>query len=186
MATNNITNTRNILLASAAAAAGAAAVYYFRNKEEHPPLEAAPFVDLRKYMGEWYEIARLPTPFEKQCYGTKAKYTLQEDGSVTVENSCHKGSLDGRLKKASGRATVAEPISNAKLKVQFLWPFAGDYWILEVGDGYEYALVGEPSRKNLWVLSRTPRLETSLLHNIVAKANRLGFDTSRLIYTMHR
>jgi apolipoprotein D and lipocalin family protein len=81
---------------------------------------------------------------------------------------------------------VAEPISNAKLKVQFLWPFAGDYWILEVGDGYEYALVGEPSRKNLWVLSRTPRLETSLLHNIVAKANRLGFDTSRLIYTMHR
>lgn len=184
METQTFTNRKNLLVATAAIAVGATAAYWLRRKNKtYEPLPVAPYVDLNQYMGEWYEIARLPVSFEKNCIGTKARYTLQDDGSVEVLNTCYKGSWNGKLTSARGKATVADPQTNAKLKVQFFWPFSGDYWILEVGNGYEYALVGEPTRENLWVLSRTPQLDLQLLHNIVAKAERLGFNTSQLVYT---
>lgn len=185
METRSLTNRKNLLVATAAVAVGAAAAYWLRRtkEKEHEPLPTAPLVDLNQYMGQWYEVARLPVAYEKNCVGTKALYTLRDDGSVEVLNSCYKGSLDGPLKTAKGRATVADPQSKSKLKVSFFWPFTGDYWILEVGNGYEYALVGEPSRKNLWILSRTPQMDLQLLHNLVGRAERLGFDTGRLIYT---
>jgi apolipoprotein D and lipocalin family protein len=184
MKTQASTNRKNLLIAAGAVAAGTAATLWLRRTtKEHDPLPTAPLVDLNQYMGEWYEVARLPVSYEKNCVGTKAIYTMQPDGSVEVLNSCYKGSLDGPRKTAKGRATLADPQSKSKLKVSFFWPFQGDYWILEVGNGYEYAMVGEPSRKNLWILSRTPQMELQQLHNLVGKARRLGFDTSKLIYT---
>ncbi len=184
MKTQASTNRKNLLIAAGAVAAGTAATLWFRRtNQEHDPLPTAPLVDLNQYMGEWYEVARLPVSYEKNCVGTKAIYTMQPDGSVEVLNSCYKGSLDGPRKTAKGKATVADPQSKSKLKVSFFWPFRGDYWILEVGNGYEYALVGEPSRKNLWILSRTPQMELQQVHNLAGKARRLGFDTSKLIYT---
>jgi apolipoprotein D and lipocalin family protein len=167
------------------ALAGIGLVAYMRRKEDYAPLPVAQYVDLNKYAGEWYEIARMPAPFEKECYATKATYTLNEDGTVNVLNTCHKQSTDGRLKKATAKAFVTDPVSNAKLKVQFFWPFSGDYWILDVGENYEYAVVGEPSRKYLWVLSRTPNLEKQILNGLLEKAKAQGFDTSRLIHTKH-
>ena len=185
METRGLTNRKNLWIAAAAVAAGTAATYWLRRSKEktYDPLPTAPLVDLNQYMGEWFEVARLPVSYEENCVGTQAHYTMQPDGSVRVINTCHKGGLNGPLKIAKGRATVADPQSKSKLKVSFFWPFTGDYWILEVGNGYEYALVGDPSREHLWVLSREPQMELQLLHNLVGKAQRLGFDTSRLIYT---
>ncbi|CAA9321939.1 MAG: hypothetical protein AVDCRST_MAG56-6962 [uncultured Cytophagales bacterium] len=185
METRGLTNRKNLLIAAGALAVGTAATYWLRRAKDkpHDPLPTAPLVDLTQYMGEWFEVARLPVSYEENCVGTKAIYTMQPDGSVAILNTCHKGGLDGPLKTAKGKATVADRQSKSKLKVSFFWPFTGDYYILEVGNGYEYALVGEPSRKNLWILSRTPQMELQLLHNLVGKAQRLGFDTGRLIYT---
>jgi apolipoprotein D and lipocalin family protein len=186
METRGLTNRKNLLIAAAAVAAGTAATYWLRHPKAkpHDPLPTAPLVDLNQYMGEWFEVARLPVSYEENCVGTKAIYTMQPDGSVRILNTCHKGGLDGPLKVAKGRATVADRQRKSKLKVSFFWPFTGDYYILEVGNGYEYALVGDPSREHLWVLSRTPQMELQLLHNLVAKAQRLGFNTGRLIYTV--
>jgi apolipoprotein D and lipocalin family protein len=156
-----------------------------RNEDNYPPLPVARYVDLNKYVGEWYEIARMPAPFEKECYATKANYTLTEDGTVHILNTCHKQSPEGRLKKATAKAVVADPVSNAKLKVQFFWPFTGDYWILDVGEQYEYAVVGEPSRKYLWILSRTPQLDKSLLDRLLQKAKEQGFNVDKMIHTRH-
>ena len=166
--------------------AGVALVAYLRRKEDmYPHLPVAQYVDLNKYAGDWYEIARMPAPFEKDCYATKASYSLNDDGTVNVVNTCHKYMPHGKLKKATAKAFVADPVSNAKLKVQFFWPFSGDYWILDVGNNYEYAVVGEPSRKYMWILSRSPHLDKHILHGLLEKAQVQGFNTSKLIYTKH-
>lgn len=178
-------NRKNLLIASAALLAGAAALAYARRKN-YAPLPVAPHVDLKRYMGEWYEIAHFPEPFERGCHSTKANYTLNADGTVDVVNSCRKGSVDGEIKSARAKAFVPNPNVSAKLEVQFFWPFKGDYWILEVDDHYEYALVGEPSRENLWILSRKPAIELGTLQMLTSKAQELGFDTERLIYTKHQ
>jgi apolipoprotein D and lipocalin family protein len=173
------------LAGSLGALAGIALVAYMRRKDTYAPLPVAQYVDLDKYAGKWYEIARMPAPFEKECYATTATYTVNKDGTVHVLNTCHKQSTQGRLKKATAKAYVVDPVSNAKLKVQFFWPFTGDYWILDIGDQYEYAVVGEPSRKYLWVLSRTPDLDKHILNGILEKAKAQGFNTSKLIHTRH-
>jgi apolipoprotein D and lipocalin family protein len=178
-------NRKNLLIASAALLAGAVAVAYTRRKN-YAPLPVAPHVDLKRYMGEWYEIARFPESFERGCYGTKAHYSLNDDGTVDVVNSCRQGAIDGETKSARAKAFVPDPNVTAKLEVQFFWPFKGDYWILEVDDNYEYALVGEPSRESLWILSRKPSIELDALQLLNTKAQELGFDTERFIYTKHQ
>ncbi|MES2733885.1 MAG: lipocalin family protein [Bacteroidota bacterium] len=175
-------NRKSIWIASAGLVLGVAAVAYARRKN-YAPLPVAPHVDLNRYMGEWYEIAHFPESFEKDTYGTKANYTLRDDGSVEVLNTSHKGSLTGELKTARGKATVADATTNAKLEVTFAWPFKGDYWILDVDDNYQHALVGVPSRDSLWILSRTAKINLETLQLLTAKAQELGFDTSRFIYT---
>jgi apolipoprotein D and lipocalin family protein len=177
-------NRKSIWIASAGLVLGVAAAAYVRRKN-YKPLPVAPHVDLNRYMGEWYEIAHFPESFEKDTYGTKATYTLLNDGSVEVVNTSHQGSLTGELKTAHGKATVADSTTNAKLEVQFAWPFKGDYWILDVDDQYQYALVGVPSRDSLWILSRSAKINLATLQALTDKAQELGFDTSRFIYTSH-
>ena len=121
-----------------------------------PPLAVVPQVELGRYMGTWYEIASYPTWFQKGCAGSTATYALRPDGAVDVLNRCRKG---GELDSAHGTAWAPDPSVPAKLKVRFFWPFSGDYWIIELGPEYEYAVVGHPSREYLWILSRTPRME---------------------------
>ncbi len=94
-------------------------VTHRRKQKDYPPLPVATYVDLSRYAGEWYEIARMPARFEKECYASKARYTLQTDGSLQVLNTCNKEGINGKLKKAAAKAYVTEPASNAKLKVQF-------------------------------------------------------------------
>jgi apolipoprotein D and lipocalin family protein len=143
-------------------------------------LETVEHVDVERYMGTWYEIARFPQRFEKGLVGVTANYTLLPNGKVRVLNSGRKGGLDGELRTAEGKARVIDPKTNAKLKVTFFWPFEGNYWILALGKGYEYAVVGDESRKYLWILSRTPQMDEALYDELVRRAKEKGFDVSRL------
>lgn len=147
-------------------------------------LQVVPAVDLSRYVGQWYEIARLPNRFEKKCADSvTASYTLRSDGSIQVINRCRKTS--GKFTTATGKAKIVDAKTNAKLKVTFFWPFYGKYWILDLGPNYEYAVVGEPGRKYLWILSRTPQIDEALYQQLLAKMQARGFDTTRMIRTAH-
>lgn len=146
------------------------------------PLETVPKVDLSRYLGRWYEIARFPASFQEGCRDSSADYTLLKDRRIGVVNRC---SRDGGVAEARGKAKIVEPETNAKLKVTFFWPFYGDYWIVELGENYEYSVVSEPSRKYLWILSRTPVMEKTLLEGIVQRLGAKGFDTGRLLYNQN-
>ncbi len=148
-------------------------------------VQVVPAVDLTRYVGKWYEIARLPAWFQRDCTGdTTATYTLRPDGKITVLNECRKA--DGRMKSAKGVAKLASKEGpNSKLKVTFFWPFYGDYWILDLDPEYRWAVVGEPNRKYLWILSRTPELDREVYEQLVERAAKQGYDVSRLIVTGH-
>ena len=146
-------------------------------------LEVVPAVDLSRYVGQWYEIARLPNRFQKKCADSvTATYSLRTDGKVEVVNRCRKSS--GDYTTATGKAKVVDKTTNAKLKVTFFWPFYGDYWILNLDDNYEYAVVGAPNRKYLWILSRSRQMDESLYQTLLAKAAAQGFKTEQMIKTL--
>jgi apolipoprotein D and lipocalin family protein len=148
------------------------------------PLTTVPFVDVERYMGTWYEIGSIPQWFSRGCFNTWAEYTLRDDGRVDVLNQCHKGSPTGRVKQAKGIARVVNDQTNAELKVSFFWPFEGDYWIVELGDNYEYAVVSEPGRSTLWILSRTPEMDRDVLDGVVERLKTVhGFDMSLFKFT---
>lgn len=147
------------------------------------PLETVDFVDINRYIGEWYEIARYEHRFQKGCVGSKATYTMREDGKISVVNECFDKSSSGKLRSAKGKAWVVDKQSNAKLKVSFFWPFAGDYWVIDLGENYEYAVVGHPDRKYLWVLSRTPEMDENVYQAILDRLQKQEYDTSKLFRT---
>jgi apolipoprotein D and lipocalin family protein len=134
--------------------------------EKSSPLVTVPHVDLNRYLGTWYEIASFPAWFQRGCTGSTAEYALLPDGRIRVINRCFKNSLDGPLKESTGKAEVVDAANNAKLKVWFFWPFKGDYWIIDLDSDYRWAVVGVPSRKYLWILSRTPTLAETLYQGI--------------------
>jgi apolipoprotein D and lipocalin family protein len=144
------------------------------------PLAVAENVDLARFQGQWWEIAKLPRIAETNCTRTRAFYTLR-DGGLDLENECHVDKPDGQLRTRSMRATVAESNSQLTLNVS---GFTGDYWILEVGEHYEYAVIGVPSRDYLWILNRTPKMEQAQLDALIAHAKDKKFDTSRLEFTV--
>lgn len=143
-------------------------------------LETVPEVDLNRYSGLWHEIARMPSRFEKGCFNVTANYQPTEKGTIQVINSCDKGTDRKGRTSIEGKAFVVKNSNNAKLKVQFFWPFRGDYWIIGLADDYSWALVGSPSRKYLWVLSRTKEMDTALYQSILLKAENMGFNTTLL------
>lgn len=147
-----------------------------------PALDVAPNVDLSQFQGKWYEIARLPRTTQTNCFGTTAFYTMGEGGSLSLVNQCNEGASDGPLNTQSMTATVPDSNQPAKLALQ-IGSFSGDYWILEVGSNYEYAVVGHPSRLYLWILSRTASLDTATLSGIISRAQNNRFDTSKLEFT---
>ncbi len=155
-----------------------------------PPATVAK-VDLDRYAGKWFEIARFPNRFQKKCTGeVTAQYVRRTDGRIDVINRCRLA--DGTMDEAQGIARVAtEDGSNAKLKVRFApaWlsflPVWGDYWVLELADDYSYAVVGDSGRDYLWVLARTPQLSDGVYEDLKARVAAKGFDASRLQKTPH-
>lgn len=143
-----------------------------------PPMTAS-HVDLQRYMGTWYEMASFPNGFQKGCQQTRASYTLEKN-FVRVVNQCYR---NGKVTRARAKAWPVKGSGNARLKVQFFWPFKGDYWILDVSKDYQVALVGSPNRKYLWVLSRKKEISVAAYESMVKKARDNGYDVSRLVKT---
>lgn len=160
-------------------------------KKSKKPLVTAPAVDLGRYAGTWYEIARLPEKYEKDCASdATATYETTTDGGLRVINRCRR--RDGSVKRAIGRAEVTDADSNAKLRVSFApqlldpLPFVwGDYYIMDVASDYSTAVVGTPDRTHLWLLARQPTVSEDVRSAFIAKALGQGFDTSQLIYGRH-
>jgi apolipoprotein D and lipocalin family protein len=150
-----------------------------------PPLKTVAHVDLKRYLGTWYEIARVPHRFQRGCTATTATYTLRPDGQIAVLNRCRKGSPDGELAEARGRARVVDRQSNAKLEVTFFWPFWGDYWIIDLAPDYSHAVVGHPGRDYLWILAREPTLPAATYDAILERLVAQGYDVRRLKRTRH-
>lgn len=155
------------------------------SRNDLPELRTVPQVDLTRYVGTWYEIASFPQPFQRGCTGTTATYTLQPDGRIEVLNRCRKNSLDGKREmSAAGRARGCGSHHQRKTQGQLFRPFWGDYWIIDLGPDYEYAVVGHPSRDYLWILSRTPRMDGTLYDAILARLREQGYEVGRLNRTL--
>lgn len=144
------------------------------------PLDTAPNVDLAQFQGKWYEVAHLPRPTQKDCVGTTATYTMQQDGQLAFVHECTL--TDGTYHGATALARVSDAHDPSKMQVDFggVW---GDYWILEVAPDYRYAVVGHPSRDYLWILSRSPKMDPNDLSAVIDHAHAKDFDTSKLEYT---
>ena len=142
--------------------------------------EVVDYVDLERYAGKWYEIASIPNMFQRNCFGTIARYEMREDGTMEVINSCRKGSLEEEPSSTTGVARVKDETSNAKLRVSFFWPLSVSYWIIDLDPNYKWAVVGTPSRNYLWVISREPAMDEKLYQQILARAAAQGFDVSEL------
>jgi len=139
-------------------------------------------LDLQKYLGTWYEIARYDHRFERGLVGVTATYSMRNDGKIKVVNSGYKKSLDGQFSQAVGKAKIPDPVNNpAKLKVSFFWFFYGDYFVLDLDKDYHWALIGSSSDKYLWILSRKPQMEKELYDKLLDKLQKRGYDISKLI-----
>ena len=147
----------------------------------YEPLPTVQKVELNRYLGTWYEIARYDQYFERGCSNISATYSLKDDGNIQVLNRCTK---DGKLNQANGVAYAVDE-SFSKLKVSFFRPFYGDYQILMLGEDYSYAVIGEPSREYFWILSRTKVLNEEMKQMILQKMPSLGYDESQLIWPEH-
>ncbi|OTG94471.1 hypothetical protein B9T24_11985 [Acinetobacter sp. ANC 4654] len=164
---------------------GAATLAYAQTK----PLQTVDKVQLDRYLGVWYEIARKPMYFENKCNrDVTATYTLNENGNVIVNNRCL--SKDGQLQQSIGEAFVQNAPFNTKLKVSFLpeairWLSVarGDYWILKIDDDYQTVLVGEPRRKYMWVLSRSAQPDQAVVNEYLEYAKSVGYNLTDLIHT---
>ncbi len=152
------------------------------NSTPNTPLPTVEQVDLNRYLGTWYEIARYEHSFEKGCSNVNATYSLSDDGKIKVVNRCLK---KGKVDEAIGKAYAVDE-TNSKLKVSFFGPFYGNYWILVLDEAYTYAVIGDPSREYLWILSRTPKLDTIKLKSILQKLPSLGYDAKKLIWTTQK
>ena len=137
-------------------------------------------LDLQRYLGDWYEIARFDHVFERGLEFCKANYALREDGTIAVTNT---GIKAGKPKTSSGKAKITD--TPALLRVSFFGPFYSDYRVMLLDADYQWALVGSKSADYLWILARSPELPQETLSVIIAEAQRRGYDTSKLIWVKH-
>lgn len=147
-------------------------------------------VDLDRYLGTWFEVARLPFWAQDSdrvsCEDVTATYTARTDGRIGVLNRCLNALDNDAVRAATATAYAVEGSGNARLRVAFFWPFHGDYWVVGLDPEYGWAVVGEPRRRWLWVLSRTPALAPEALAAAVETARREGFPVERLRLTRQR
>jgi len=156
--------------------------------EQDDPPQTAGQVDLQRYQGTWYELARLPMFFQRHCVASEAHYRLEDDGRVAVTNRCR--TEDGEWQEAKGEAELQQAGHTDKLWVRFdnwfskLFPglSKGDYWVLYLEDDYSVVLVGHPNREYLWLLSRTPQVSNEVRERLLAEARTRGYDTGELIW----
>ena len=149
---------------------------------KNPPLQTVSKVDLNKYLGTWYEIARYEHFFEKDCKNVTANYSVMDENLIQVINSCVKITTNEK-KEAKARAYAVDN-TNSKLKVRFFRPFYGGYWDVILDEQYNYAVVGTPNREYLWILSRTKTIDENIKTDILNKLPSLGFEPSKFTWTI--
>ncbi|WP_221764684.1 lipocalin family protein [Methyloradius palustris] len=152
-------------------------------RADQPDVTSVTTLDINRYVGKWYEIAAFPMFFQRNCIGdTTAEYSLDTKGEIDVTNRCR--TKDG-FDQAKGKTWQASPISTSQLKVSFFWPFRADYWVIGLDEDYQWAVVANPNRKYLWILSRTPDLNKTELERAMAVAKTQGYDLKQLKFTKH-
>lgn len=137
-------------------------------------------LDLNRYLGTWYEIARFPHSFEKGMAGVTANYSLREDGKIRVLNKGYKNGLNGKLSVAEGKAKIPDKSQPGKLKVSFFWIFYGDYNVLELDKDYQYVMIGSSTNKYFWILCRTPQMDEASYNMLLEKARKRGYNLGKL------
>lgn len=144
-------------------------------------------VDVPRYLGTWYEMARLPVFFQDgpglRCVDVTAVYSPRPDGTIDVVNTCRNAEAGGAIRSGTAVGSVVPGSGNARLRVAFFWPFHGDYWVIGLDPEYRWAVVGAPSRRVLWVLSRTTTMADADYARAVDIARAQGFDVERLVRT---
>jgi apolipoprotein D and lipocalin family protein len=135
-------------------------------------LDTVPSVDVAQYLGTWYQVAGNPLPFDKDCFCSRQQLSLSNEGTVSVYNTCNIGAIDGALSEIRGVATSLDPVSNSKFEVDFGLPFKGQYWIIGLDPQYRFAVVSDPTKKSLYILSRTPTLDAVLYDAAVGEAQK--------------
>jgi apolipoprotein D and lipocalin family protein len=142
-------------------------------------------VDISKYQGLWYEIAKYPNTFQKNCLSSTATYSIHEKGYLIVENRCKKRSPEGENGYIKGKAFPVKNSNNSKLKVQFFWPFRANYWIIDLEPNYQWAVISEPKMKYLWILARKPSIDENSYQAILNNLKEKGFDLEKIEKTSH-
>lgn len=143
-------------------------------------------LDLNRYVGKWYEIARFDHIFERGLVGCTANYTLQDNGYIKVVNAGYKKTLDGKYDESVGKARRPNEDEPGKLEVAFFANFYADYYVLELASDYRYVLVGSKTDKYLWILSRTPQMEQVDLDFLLKRAKERGYNVDKLIWVEHK
>lgn len=144
-------------------------------------LETVKVLEINKYAGTWFEIARLPNRFEKDLECVTATYELMENGKIKVINRGISVKDHSKKKEITGKAWIPDDEFPGRLKVQFFWPFSGNYWVIELDTNYRFALVGDPSRKYLWILSKDKQLDKTIYQKMINTAKETGFKTEHLL-----
>lgn len=147
-------------------------IVLFLNSYAHAQLETVPYVDVTQYAGIWYQVAGNPLPFDRNCFCSRQKLSLRDDGNVDVYNTCNTGAVDGALSEIKGIATSLDSVSNSKFEVDFGLPFKGQYWIIGLDAHYQYAVVSDPSKNSLFILSKTPTLDPVLYQLALDEAQK--------------
>jgi apolipoprotein D and lipocalin family protein len=154
------------------------------SSESNGELRTVEKVELDRYLGRWFQLAYFPARFQPvSCGLATAEYSLKRNGRIEVLNSCWGEEFGGKPdRSAKGTAWPADE-TNSKLKVRFFWPFKADYWVIDLGEDYEYTVVSEPSKKYLWILCRDMSMDDAKFSGIIERLRENGFDLSRLVYT---
>ena len=157
-------------------------IFEMTSCKNNPELPVVKEVVLEKYTGKWYELMSFPQSFQKNCSCTEANYSIKKNGKVKVFNRCF-NTKKQKWEDATGSASVIKGSDNAKLKVQFFWPFKGDYYIIALENDYSHVMVGAPNREYLWILSRTKTGNPEVIEKYKKRATELGFDISKFNIT---
>lgn len=144
------------------------------------PPKTVPYVDLNKYSGKWYEIASIPQSYSEGNVGTTATFGKPNDNKVAITIQYYENNFKGPIKERNGKGKIVDKKTNAKLDVQFVWPFSSDFWILDLGANYDYSAIGDPDRSALWILSRSSTMTDDVYNGIVSRMNAQQYDTSKL------
>ena len=150
-----------------------------------PKPKCVPQVDLPRYMGDWFEIGRYPNPWQKDYVAVKTNYRLRKDGKIDFQSTGRKKSFHGVFKEQNATAKIVSGSKNTRWKVSFFWPISAHYWVIELGDNYEYSVVGQPDHKRLWILSREMTMGEEIRKGICERLVGHGYKPERIEWTKH-